>query len=344
MKQKKFFRLVLWSLVMLSLTACTPVETTTSVPDPTSLPEYLQDPLTTQDGKEVLRLEDYRNAPIAVNYEEGSVLNTKSIDLPHAVLPEREEAFYKGEKEFDILVQYIRDTLHTTVNDRWKVWVHYYDGEKTVGMVQFVYTVGEINTNRSIVFNINGNKYDTVYYKCLTETFQESNLTQRVNHFKDRYVQGKRDLQDGESFYEEKTAYTYFIHTDVLVYSYAFFFQYGGGVVNNDWGTECIIDQQGYALVPFSFESDKLAYPQGEPGVKTGGFVNSTPISPIAGYADAVEQAQKECTATYDAVSVAWDFSAKIWRVDFYTAGIVGGGQSVYLDSEGITQRIVWGE
>ncbi len=199
-------------------------------------------------GKEVLALEDYRSNPISLDFEEGSLLETKAVDLIHTALNEKSESYYNGEKELDILVQYIKDALNVEIDSRWKVFVHYYDAGKTVGMVQFIYTVGEINTNRSILFNISGSSYDTVYYKCLSETIRESDLIERVNIFQSRYIQGKRELQEGEAFCEEQTAFTYFIHSDLLVYSYAYFFQYGIGVINNDWGTVRIIDENGNAI------------------------------------------------------------------------------------------------
>ena len=204
---------------------------------------------TASDSREILALRDYRNNPASHDFEEGSLLNTASINLPHTTLTERDESPYNNEEELDILVQYINDTLNVKINNRWNVFVHYYDTDKTVGMVQFVYTVGKINTNRNILFNINKSKYDTVYYKCLTEDIDETDLTARINLFKSKYIQQKRELQEGETFYEEKTAFTYFIHADKLIYSYAYFFQYDVGVINNDWGTELIIDENGDAVM-----------------------------------------------------------------------------------------------
>lgn len=52
-------------------------------------------------------------------------------------------------------------------------------------MVEFIYTIGEINTNRSIILNIDENKYDIVYYKCLTDKINENKLKKlRINIFK----------------------------------------------------------------------------------------------------------------------------------------------------------------
>lgn len=87
-------------------------------------------------------------------------------------------------------------------------------------MVEFIYTIGEINTNRSIIFNIDENKYDIVYYKCLTDKINENKLKK----IKNKYIQEKRDLQSGEEFYGEVTKYIYYINADALIYSYQCFF------------------------------------------------------------------------------------------------------------------------
>lgn len=198
--------------------------------------------------KEVLELENFSEALVVSDFEEDYLPETKSISLPHMTLNERNESVYGNEEELDVLVQFIKDTLGVEIDSRWKVFVHYYDMDKTVGMVQFLYTVGEINTNRSIVFNIKEGKYDTAYYKCLSEKIDETDLMNRVAAFKNKYVQGKRTLQDGETFYEEQTNFVYYINADKLVYSYAYFFQYDIGVVNNDWGTIRIINENGDAV------------------------------------------------------------------------------------------------
>ena len=42
---------------------------------------------------------------------------------------------------------------------------------------------------------------------------------------------------------------TYFYGTDKLVYCYNVFFSYGEhGVINNDWGTQCYINEEGEAV------------------------------------------------------------------------------------------------
>ncbi len=202
----------------------------------------------TTDPSKILLLEDYSKRTVTSNFEEGNLPETKNISIPHTTLKEKDYSFYDGEAELDILVQYIKAALDVNIDSNWKVVVHYYDDDKSVGLVQFIYTIGEIDTNRSIVFNISDGKYDTVSYKCLAQEIDQADLTNRVNEFKRNYIQQKRLLQDGEAFYKEQTSFNYYIHSGTLVYTYTYYFQYLEGVINNDWGTERIIDKNGVGV------------------------------------------------------------------------------------------------
>lgn len=107
----------------------------------------------------------------------------------------------------------------------------------------------------------------------------------------------------------------------------------------------------GQAPASFSFQEDAAIYRGGDPGVDPNEFVN-TDICPIETQDAAVGRAKKECTIEYDAASGAYDDTADMWRIDFYTAApsengtraVAGNCQSVYLNSDGVTQLIVYGE
>ena len=67
--------------------------------------------------------------------------------------------------------------------------------------------------------------------------------------FRQRYEQERPVLVDDEHLEEEKISYTYYYGTDKLVYCYNVFFSYGEhGVINNDWGTQCYINEEGEAV------------------------------------------------------------------------------------------------
>lgn len=200
------------------------------------------------DKIKILKLENYRDNPVSTDYEDDSLLKVKNVSIDNVTLNEREFSSYNNEKELDVFTKYIKDNLNVEINNNWKVMIHYYNSLKTDGMVEFQYAVGDIMTNRNIVFGLENGKFKILYYKCLDGKIDEDNLINRVNIFKEKYTQEKRKLKDGETFHNEHTDYIYYINADKLIYSYAYFFEYDIGVINNDWGTIRLIDENGNAI------------------------------------------------------------------------------------------------
>ena len=93
----------------------------------------------------------------------------------------------------------------------------------------------------------------------------------------------------------------------------------------------------------FSYAEDQKVYKKGDAGVKTEGFKNTEKAS-IGTVKEAIILAQKEKTIESDSVNMYYDANAKVCKVSFYTEGQVGGDQTVYLDSDGKTILIVYGE
>lgn len=93
----------------------------------------------------------------------------------------------------------------------------------------------------------------------------------------------------------------------------------------------------------FSYEEDTKIYAKGDPGVKTEGFKNKD-ASPINAAKDTILPAMKECTIDFDSIAVYRDKEADFWMVMFHTEGVLGGCESVYLNAEGETVLIVYGE
>ena len=105
-------------------------------------------------------------------------------------------------------------------------------------------------------------------------------------------------------------------------------------------------------LEKFSYSKEYAEYNDGSPGVQTSGFVN-TESTEINNAEQAVELAKKECTVAYNSINVAFDAEEKIYRVNFsigstvvngQTVYTLGGDQSVYIDQNGVTKLIVYGE
>lgn len=120
------------------------------------------------------------------------------------------------------------------------------------------------------------------------------------------------------------------------------------GEPNNHLSTN---EPAGQSLASFSYEEDAATYKDGDPGVNPNEFVN-VDIYPIENQDAAVERAKNECTIEYNATSEYYDDNADMWRIDFLTVAhseddtwaTPGNCQSVYMNSDGITQLIVYGE
>ena len=94
----------------------------------------------------------------------------------------------------------------------------------------------------------------------------------------------------------------------------------------------------------FSYAEVTATFKTGDPGVKSEGFVNAESVPMSSRIWDVKTQALNECTIEYDAVTVNYDETAKVWEVTYSTANTLGNCQSVYMDENGVTLLIVYGE
>lgn len=95
----------------------------------------------------------------------------------------------------------------------------------------------------------------------------------------------------------------------------------------------------------FSWAAASATYLPGDPGVKTEGFVNTSQrAAAVLTPADAVIRALSEVTVEYNEVWVFYDRDAGMYHISFGLKGIPGGDESVYLDVDGVTRLIVYGE
>lgn len=92
----------------------------------------------------------------------------------------------------------------------------------------------------------------------------------------------------------------------------------------------------------FSYE-EVFNYYKDDPGLYQSGFVN-TEKADISNPEQVIELANKECTVDYDTVSIAFDATSMMYRVSFYKMDWDGGNQEVYINQDGITQLIFYGE
>ena len=173
----------------------------------------------------------------------------RQICLTYDSISEIENKKYDGGEQLHVFAEYIEDELGIQLSDKWTVLAHFYDEEKTVGMVKFQYWIGNIGTNKCVTFNVDHGTANMVLFTCLDESIDEDSLLARIPLFEARYEQEKLELKDGQKLIDETISYAYYYNTGNLMYTYNVFFQYGEeGVINNGYGTECYIDENGYAV------------------------------------------------------------------------------------------------
>ena len=96
-------------------------------------------------------------------------------------------------------------------------------------------------------------------------------------------------------------------------------------------------------ILTFFYVIDESRYRPGAPGVVSEGFKN-TSESPVRQKEDAVKLAKNEVTIDYNNISVYYDKKGDMWMVNFSTRNVDGGDQSVYIDKNGMTRLIVYGQ
>ncbi|MEE0265729.1 MAG: hypothetical protein UD936_08900 [Acutalibacteraceae bacterium] len=93
----------------------------------------------------------------------------------------------------------------------------------------------------------------------------------------------------------------------------------------------------------FSYKKTCEYYKTETAGIKRTGFVN-TKKSSIENSEQAISLAKNECTVDYDTIDVAYDSEEKVYEVSFFKENITGDNQDIYINQDGITQLIVYGE
>jgi hypothetical protein len=72
--------------------------------------------------------------------------------------------------------------------------------------------------------------------------------------------------------------------------------------------------------------------------------------NPITSKDDAIALSKNEVRVDYNAISVFYDGTGEMWMISFWTHSdssgdpAAGGGQSVYMNRDGITTMIFFGE
>ncbi len=93
----------------------------------------------------------------------------------------------------------------------------------------------------------------------------------------------------------------------------------------------------------FSYESVIEKYKDDEVGIVSDGFKNTSEVE-INKVEDAVNRAKNECTVKYNETIISYDDVADVWSTTFCKTNVVGGDQTIYMDGNGVTLLIVYGE
>ena len=251
---KKIMIFILASLFALPLAACTEnkavtdseVQNSVSLVVESEKEENKPVPETAESQNEKILLKLLYRPEIETENAEPEV---EGVNIPYKNLVEIDAERFNDNPELKVFSEYINKSYGITVNGNWQVTVHFYDAEKTMGMVKFCYFIGnEIATNKCVTFNLNNGTADMVFYSCLSGEADEDKLQSRVKTFKEKYEQEKYQLQDGEKLETEFVFYSYFYDTDKLYYEYNVVFLNNKGVYNNDYVTACLIDKEGNAV------------------------------------------------------------------------------------------------
>lgn len=103
-----------------------------------------------------------------------------------------------------------------------------------------------------------------------------------------------------------------------------------------------VIDAQAVDKpIAFNWVEEQAAHPAGAEGVKSDGFVNTTPQGTVT-LENVVAIAQKECTLEWQNTAVVfYDETADMWKVELGFSQDSTVCQTVYLDNQGITRLVV---
>lgn len=131
----------------------------------------------------------------------------------------------------------------------WETTLKYFADDLSVGMIKIIYTIEDtITTNKAAICSIENGRIVRIAYTNMEMETDEADLLERVEKFKSKTAQEKKTFEEDELFLSEDIQYNYYYNLDTLVYCYQLFFYEGtdlGAVINNDYFSEYIIDDDG---------------------------------------------------------------------------------------------------
>lgn len=166
-------------------------------------------------------------------------INIDNIKFKNVV----DEYLYDYKDEYRLLIDEIKTKYNDFDEKRYKLNINIYS-DNNDGIIKLNYMIGEILTNKSIVFNVLGGKVISVLYINMDEYVNEYDLKERIDKFNLSYFQEKKLMRKDEEFIKDKVTFKYYYNIDKIVYEYQMFFYETKDnlkTINNSYVSEYIV-------------------------------------------------------------------------------------------------------
>lgn len=166
-------------------------------------------------------------------------INIDNIKFKNVV----DEYLYDYKDEYKLLIDEVKTKYNDFDEKRYKLNINIYS-DNNDGIIKLNYMIGEILTNKSIVFNVLGGKVISVLYINMDEYVNEYDLKERIDKFNLSYIQEKKLMRKDEEFIKDKVAFKYYYNIDKIVYEYQMFFYETKDnlkTINNSYVSEYIV-------------------------------------------------------------------------------------------------------
>lgn len=166
-------------------------------------------------------------------------INIDNIKFKNVV----DEYLYDYKDEYRLLIDVIKTKYNDFDEKRYKLNINIYS-DNNDGIIKLNYMIGEILTNKSIVFNVLGGKVISVLYINMDEYVNEYDLKERIDKFNLSYFQEKKLMRKDEEFIKDKVTFKYYYNIDKIVYEYQMFFYETKDnlkTINNSYVSEYIV-------------------------------------------------------------------------------------------------------
>ena len=166
-------------------------------------------------------------------------INIDNIKFKNVV----DEYLYDYKDEYRLLIDEIKTKYNDFDEKRYKLNINIYS-DNNDGIIKLNYMIGEILTNKSIVFNVLGGKVISVLYINMDEYVNEYDLKERIDKFNLSYIQEKKLMRKDKEFIKDKVTFKYYYNIDKIVYEYQMFFYETKDnlkTINNSYVSEYIV-------------------------------------------------------------------------------------------------------